>query len=423
MNLNINTLQAQLFGVVGWRQNYDTNDFVISNNLIASSTGKYYQDEHPLLTLDNIKQMCPDFNQITYSAWNPATNYNTLGTKVTRLSLNYRSLLAVGNTNKAPESEPLYWEEFTAFDEWLENKTKAAITKTIEKIYIEKNLAKQFRGLMENKALFDGAGRMNDTITNSNKLVGFEFIPTRGRGVTVKLHKVAYQGNTNETFDLFLYHSSQKDEIATIEIVYTGNGSVQWFDLNFELPYDTYFGGSFYLVYSQSQLTGLAINSGRDFSQELCSGCKGRYQLERTMSQYMDIHPFSVDDDSEMWDVTNNVYDYSKNYGLNVQLSIYCDPTGFIVQNKKDFADVISKGVANEILRYFVFNASARINRNEQLVNKETLLYELDGDPQGRRAGLKASWDDSIKSLMLELNGLDKVCQPCYSKGVNYRAI
>ena len=46
-------IQDKLLHLIGWQQNYDTSDIKISENLTISESGIYFQQVHPLLTLQN----------------------------------------------------------------------------------------------------------------------------------------------------------------------------------------------------------------------------------------------------------------------------------------------------------------------------------------------------------------------------------
>jgi len=63
------------FGLWGWRQNYNVSDFTIAQSLTVSDTGQYYQEIHPLVTLDNIKAIAPEFEAIVYPDWVIGTQY------------------------------------------------------------------------------------------------------------------------------------------------------------------------------------------------------------------------------------------------------------------------------------------------------------------------------------------------------------
>ena len=55
---------------------------------------------------------------------------------------------------------------------------------------------------------------------------------------------------------------------------------------------------------------------------------------------------------------------YNNNYGLNLELTISCDITDFIIEQRMLFQDVIAKQVAVDMLREFAYNANVRTNRH-----------------------------------------------------------
>ena len=61
-----NDIQEKLLRLIGWEQNYDTSDLKISDALTVSESGLYFQQIHPLLTLQNMSCIAPDFNNITF---------------------------------------------------------------------------------------------------------------------------------------------------------------------------------------------------------------------------------------------------------------------------------------------------------------------------------------------------------------------
>ena len=67
--IRIQEIQEKLLHLIGWRQSYDTNDIVLSESLTQSESGLYYQDAHPLLTLQNLVSVAPDFKNISYPVY------------------------------------------------------------------------------------------------------------------------------------------------------------------------------------------------------------------------------------------------------------------------------------------------------------------------------------------------------------------
>jgi len=55
-------IQEKLLHLVGWEQHYDPqSDLRINDSLTESESGLYFQQAHPLLTLENLKCIAPDF--------------------------------------------------------------------------------------------------------------------------------------------------------------------------------------------------------------------------------------------------------------------------------------------------------------------------------------------------------------------------
>ena len=76
---NATSIKTGLNGFIGYRQNIDSGGVQISDaQLIASSSGLYYNDVHPLITIDNLLSIAPDYSRVfttsldinnSFSAW------------------------------------------------------------------------------------------------------------------------------------------------------------------------------------------------------------------------------------------------------------------------------------------------------------------------------------------------------------------
>lgn len=431
----VSDLQTGLLNLVGWRQNHNVSEFTIGSSLLASSSGLYYQDVHPLLTLNNIKAVAPKFEDITYPTWDSGTAY-TLFDRVTYSSVNYRSKST--NTDKQPDLNPDDWEIFDAFSEWLENKTKASIVKAVEAVWSGKIANMTAKNVLEHKTLFNGTGRLSDIITNGNYMVGFEIIPIRAEGVTLKVDKIGAQFNTDEDVILYLFHSSQEDPVKTIVLSKSKANSLEWVtpDEDIYLPYlsdTTDAGGSWFLVYDQRAIEAVstkAINKTKDWSKRPCGSCdRAEYAAYNIWSKYLEVHPVkngSAFDSGnpKLFDVQNNLYDVYTNYGLNLQITLECDVTDLLLEQKRSLANVIGLQVAIDMLRELAYNAEANVNRNAVNAARRDILYELDGDTASfKKSGLVYRMDQAIKALSLDLNRLSRICYSCRNKGVRHRTI
>lgn len=431
-----NDIQEKLLHLIGWEQNYDTSDLKISDALTVSESGLYFQQIHPLLTLQNMSCIAPDFKNTTFPEYNFEKEYSK-GNVVDYQGTQYKALQKV--QGKQPDIESEYWVETNLFSEWLESKTKASIQKAIARYCNEKTVEGTNKPLCESRTLFDGTGRLVDTVKNKKNLVGFEIIPVRAKGVTTKINKICLQFTKAGEYTLYLMHSSMDAPVKIIKLNKIRDNSAEWFTVDdLYLPYqseDNDAGGSWYLCYFQSELPegSQAIRKDKDWSKEPCGSCSRRELLAwMAWSKYLEIHPFFVneelinteDESLHLWDVENNQYTYDNNYGLNLEVTVSCDITDFIVEQRMMFQDVIAKQVAVDMLREFAYNSNVRTNRHSINASRLDILYEVDGDSSSmKKSGLSYQLDMAFKAIKLSTSGIDRICLPCRNNGIKYRTV
>lgn len=428
-----NDIQEKLLHLIGWEQNYDTSDLKISDALTVSESGLYFQQIHPLLTLQNMSCIAPDFKNITFPEYNSEKEYSK-GNVVDYQGTQYKALQKA--QGKQPDIESEYWVETNLFSEWLESKTKASIQKAIARYCNEKTAEGTNKPLCESRTLFDGTGRLVDTVKNKKNLVGFEIVPVRAKGVTTKINKICLQFTKAGEYTLYLMHSSMDAPVKIIKLNKIRDNSVEWFTIDdLYLPYqseDNDAGGSWYLCYFQSELPegSQAIRKNKDWSKEPCGSCSRRELLAwMAWSKYLEIHPFFVNEELingeslHLWDVENNQYTYDNNYGLNLEVTVSCDITDFIVGQRMMFQDVIAKQVVVDMLREFAYNSNVRTNRHSINASRLDILYEVDGDSSMKKSGLSYQLDMAFKAIKLSTSGIDRVCLPCRNNGIKYRTV
>lgn len=442
-----NDIQEKLLHLIGWEQNYDTSDLKISDALTVSESGLYFQQIHPLLTLQNLSCIAPDFKNIEYAEYNPEMPYSK-GNIVKYNDTTYKALQK--SVGRQPDTESEYWVETNPFSEWLESKTKASIQKAISRYCNEKIAQGTYKTLCENRTLFDGTGRLVDVVKNKKNLVGFEIVPIRAKGVTTKINKIGLQFTEPGEYTLYLMHSSMDAPVKVIKLNKIRKNSIEWFSVeDVYLPYqsdDNDAGGSWYLCYFQSELPegSQAIRKDKDWSKEPCGSCSRRELLAwMAWSKYIEIHPFFVNEELieavnfnedfnndfakqpiHLWDVDNNQYTYNNNYGLNLEVTISCDITDFIIEQRMMFQDIIAKQVAIDMLKEFAYNANVRTNRHSINASRLDILYELDGDSSSmKKSGLNYQLDLAFKAINISTQGIDRVCLPCKNNGIKYRTV
>ena len=446
-------IQKALAHVVGWQQSFNPVT-TIDGSLTESESGLTFQGAHPLCTLNNVRSVMPDDFLYQYPEWNMILTYK-VGTKVRHNNVLW--IANIENTNVEPVSNDFNqdfnndfgqqaagaWVRYNMLSDFLRTLTIQGINQTIQNFIQEKQLQQETKNLLERRTFFDGAARLAATIDPTGKIVGFEIVPVRSMGVTTKIERIGLQmvGGTG-TVRLYLFHSSQIAPMKVIDLAFTNtNGGFQWFTPTepIYLPYipgtdgngnDS--GGAWFLCYNQNDLpAGMqALNVSKDWSVEPCQTCLGgSIESWRQMTKYLQVSPFGIHapmdfaEYPEMFDIGQIGYTNTMNYGMNVEISVGCDLTDFIISQRQIFATVIQKQVAANVLRTIAMNPDVRVNRNQVNVTRDELLYELDGAPTGRASGLGYELKQAYRALSLDTRGLDRICLQCNNHGVKYRTV
>lgn len=440
--IRIQEIQKALGTVVGWRQAYNPSQYV-EEALTRSESGLYFQDAHPLMTIDNMAAIMPDDYGMQYPAWDADQTYIT-GAKVTHDGHVWKAKRE--NKGEEPQGSDFngdfssdfgnaYWSVFNPLSDFLRTATEAGIAQAVQTFIQMKQLTEETRNLMERRTFFDGAGRLAATLQNTGKLVGFEIVPVRSMGVTTRIEKVGLQmfGATGFV-RLYLFHSSHSKPMKYKDVyIDKGNGAFKWFDLNWDLPYisngnDS--GGAWYIVYNQNDLPmGMeAVNISKDWSREPCGTCNmGSIETWREITKYMQVSPCAhvapdgFREDPTLWDIADTAYTNTVNYGLNCEVTVGCDLTDFIISQRQIFQTVIQRQVSYNALRTLAMNPNVRVNRNQSNATRTDILYELDGNTIGRKTGLGYELEKAYEALSLDTRDLDRVCLKCNNHGVKYR--
>ena len=428
--IRLNEIETALMNVVGWEQSYDPAK-AIDTDLTVSESGLTFQGAHPLVTLDNMAAIMPDDWGFQYPQWVSGTMYPK-GAVVSH-SGEYWEALRITNTEPVEGDS---WKKYNILSDFLRRLTRNAVHTAVQTFLQNKELARETRSLVERRTFFDGAARLKATIDNSHRIVGLEIVPERALGVTAKIERIGLQmvGGTGAV-NIYLFHSSQNEPIKTATLNYTNtSGGFQWFTLDdFYLPYlgpDTDAGGAWFLCYAQDELpAGMeALNVSKDWSAEPCQTCLGgSIEGWKQLTKYLQVSPFAVREpdgwDGEMFDIGRLAYTNTRNYGINAEITIGCDLTDFIIEQRGIFATVLQKQVAVSALRTLAMNPDVRVNRHQVNATRDSILYEVDGNPQGRASGLAYELAQAYKALAIDTQRLDRICLCENNHGVRYRTV
>lgn len=442
--LNINEIISAFKGYIGW----DKEGFAIPN-VETGTSGLTYQMAHPLMTIPNIRGIMPtpdetitdDYlinypngEQPRYPLYGAQNTY-TKGDKVAYRDAYYIALQNVPQGTSPGNDE--YWKVYSPMGDYLNKLEDQGIVQVMQRFVATKKVQRETKTLLERRPFFDGAGRLKATIKNTSKIVGLAITPARYLGVVTRIPSIGLQmtGATGNV-RVYLFHSSQPEPIQTYNLNFTKeNGGFQWFELGDVMPYiysTNNAGGTWYLCYNQDELPfGMeAINMSKDWSKEPCSTC-GVTDIRawKEITKYIQTNPFMVKAPSTfaeeplLWDVSEMMYTMTQNYGINCLLNVGCELTPFIIENKEVFADVIQKQVAYNALRTMALNPSVRVNRNQSNVARQDILYELDGNTQGRKGGLGFEIERAFNALEIDTKSMDRVCLCDNNHGVRYTTV
>lgn len=422
----IKDIQYGLRNLVGFEQDLNPAN-KISDDLTTSESGVYFQAAHPMVTISNIKKNMPVELYAEYEEWDPTKQY-ALHVYVKHNGMIWYSMAP--SINSEPSNLNPDWIPYNILSIFLRSAVNDGIATMVQRFVREKMLDKVAPSIIERKMFFDGAGRMYDTITSSDSIVGFELVPRRAMGVVTKINRIGLQFYGGNAFlNVYLFNSNVSKPIATQRLIVVGDGSLKWYNLNdWNLAYSgtNTAGGSWFVVYDQSELSaGMeAINSGMDFSRsprQTCCGSIGKFENYKQITQNLEFYPFSNREafTTQMWDITRNIYPGCINYGMNLEVTVGCDLTDFIISQRDNFADCLQKQVAANLMRRMAFNPDDRINNSQLKIAPERIAYEVDGEP-GRESIFAKELKEAYKALDLNTRGIDKVCLPCKNRGIRY---
>jgi hypothetical protein len=368
-------IKSELLSLIGWRQNEDSNGVQIGAELLNSDSGMYYNDYHPLLTVDKLVSLCPD--------------------------------LMILGSNATERNE--------AFTKWLKEKTEGGIVKALYDWVNEKLVKQSARSVLGRSQLWAVSAGVKELDINRGEWAGIELVPIRSRELLVCLEDIGIQLSENQNVTLRLFNSYTAEEVENVVVNYQGNGGMQWEKVRWELSGE----GSYYVVYDQSEISGMSVN-----------GMGDRFQL--TMQgkvlpapDMLLASPFVVErEDGNLWDLTKMEYQYSSNMGINMRYSVRCDYTGFILDNREVFTELIGLHVASILLNQYLHNADGRLNRGEAMIDRELLMFELHGNEGDKdKGGLINERIKARNGIRLDNSSLDKVCLPCKKPRIEYGVI
>lgn len=373
-----NSVIAELKKVVGWRDSRDPSIPALGATLNTSETGQYYQSANGAIRLDYISSLL--------------ASYEDLPT-------------------------------------WLDVIETDAITELLNRIETEKQIKNVGKDIAKSDVVFN-VGRKTANLTNESRFCGVMFELNNNMGLAAIINRIGmYLTAAVTNLDLYLFHSSQSQAVATYQFTTTKTNSFSWQEQRVELNYDDntkgITGGTWYLGYYQDDLALQASQAvqytAMNWVHGYCSGCgmKNADIAYKSISTRIAMKGFYVPSASlpvsktEAFDPSVAVQTNNNNWGLNFNISIVCDMTQFWIDNRRTLANVIKMAVSMKVLEMMKF--SSQINNVEEAV-KIMIVRDLEGAQDTNNPPLNEKLADAIEALRLDEGNLNKDCIPCARK-------
>jgi hypothetical protein len=196
---------SALFGRVGWRQPNISGSPVLSSVNTTSKGGRYYQDFHSLVTIQNLKSVMEE----------------------------------VGSSD-------------SSLNTFLEVLQRGIILKCVTGVFDTPEY-------MSRKLLFNRSWAVNDQlIANSSKFVGIQFRVPPTPDIAVQIDSVALYFDSAIDLNLYIFNDAVKAPLAVIPATTVANSQTVVGLSDIVLNYISGFnlGGSFYIGYFQDDLAG-----------------------------------------------------------------------------------------------------------------------------------------------------------------------
>lgn len=424
--LNVAEIKKAFTGLIGFSDDMSAHTQALSSSLKQSTSGVYFQDAHPLVTLQVLEEIAPRDLKLLRFPEVEDIDY-TKGT-VVRNGTELYEALADTTYNSATTRFDADWEETTLFSIWLKSKVQASISKVVQTVLATSAINLDARNTLAEASLFTGAGYIKDIIPNNSNLVGLIIEQKAIKGVSLKINRIGFQSTKIGELPIYIFHSSSALPVKVITLTKNTANSFEWcVQDNLVLSnynYDT--NGYWIIVYNQDDLQSLnssAIRTAINLNQA-CTTCRQASILGR----FMDVVAFTVDNSTfngKLWDQNNNIYQVDTNFGFNLDIAVVCDFTEIFTSHKNDFINLIKLQFAADMLHEYIYNANARVNRTAAITSRADVLFALDGDSSkfSRRSGLAYDLERAYKAFIINTKGFNTRCLPCDRRGIKYKSI
>lgn len=415
------TIKEEFIGLAGLRQNDNPAFETLSPSLIYN--GDNVLINHALMSIENIDMTARNYGKYQFTGYQALTDY-VVGDRVTYLNVNYECIQ--DGTGQTPSTSPLYWKVLKLLDLFLQDLFASAAEDVVNEVMNRKKIAAQTKTLLSSLRFMNGVGNMTDLIVKEGNLVGVQVKLLYNNNILAILERIGLQlSQAQDDVTIYIYHSSQLEPVETLTLNHTKTSSFQWHEVKKKLNYltdDQDAGGVFFIMYDEDELDGQAIRKNHNFNAAPCGYCNmDDVRAYNLYSKYIYMSSCKVKaadrNGINLWDLTKTIYTPDTNWGMNFEMTMRCDITKTLVQQKDVFAYAYRDMVTKKLLEIM-----ANTTRQNGAQTKLDVLArnELQASYAGGMGFMK-QLEDQLKAVNFEFSELDSTCMPCNkTNGLGY---
>jgi hypothetical protein len=359
---------TKLKGVLGWRQHF-TPDIVVSEAQLLSSSGRYFQEIHPALSLDKIK-VCLDKGQ--------------------------------------------------DINDYLTEVEESGIKQALTMIRSERLSEQSTKDILVNDTIYSKYGGLSDGIINEGYFVGYCVEMKQEIGLMARILSIGLHTVEASALKIYIFHSSQSESVGEIDVTSSAR-SVTWTNTDFRLfSEEEIQGGEYYIGYYQSDLSSKAINyEAFDWQKGPCEGCDNgvlktkwrnlNLHLNGISSFYVAAPPAA----GTLWEKESLLWVNNRTWGLNLKLSVECNLNRFIEEHSHLLDEVIGLSVAERVLGMMKY--SMAINSFEENL-KVMVVRDSEGDKETNMLNINQRLSKAVKAISFDMSKLSAPCLNCFGK-------
>lgn len=367
MKYDLQQVQTAFRGLVGWEnKGYNINVPALTTPFdVAPTSGRYYDNYHPLLTLENLYHTC---------------------------------------LTDTPTD--------TQFNEWLLQFTDQVIERTIDELFNRKKLAEQSKYLLERGPVFRVGANIADTELPTGRFVGWIINLAGYENIRLDLHRIGAHFTDSQNLTLYIFHSSQKAAVDTVTLELIGN-SFKWTSSDKSITFSGDHGaGGFYMIgyFEDDLVSAQAINQPLFTNNGDCAFCSRTWNYKRMneVKKFFHISPFIVESANldgtnlpNLGDKYQNITTASKSLGLNLDASVTSDVTQTLLDESEVFVNPLR--IMAAYMALYHYTKTPRVNNVANTLKKQATveLYQQDA---GRN--LMNDLENQFKGLDFDFSAL-----------------